>query len=67
MLAFALLVLAVIPAITARHGGTCRECRNPIRVDELIVEVEPKVWVHEECAPVEVEENWHWPDREQAA
>lgn len=71
MLAFALFLLAlgarVIPAIPARHSGTCPECRNPIRIDELIVETAPKRWVHEECVPTGLEENWAWPERGRAA
>jgi hypothetical protein len=61
MLALTLLLLAAISIsapILARHtSGTCPECRNPIRKDELIVFDENRQeWVHDECGPVDEEE-----------
>lgn len=58
MLALTLFLLAVVSVsapILARHtAGTCPECRNPIRKDELIVfDEERQKWVHDECAPID--------------
>jgi hypothetical protein len=68
VLGLAFLGLAVLPVMIARYSsGTCPECRNPIRKEDPIVEIEPGRRVHEECVPLEVEENWDWPDRGEVA
>jgi hypothetical protein len=53
MLAFSLFVLALVVSVSqpilARRQSHCPECREPIFVDDLIVEHEGE-WMHEECA-----------------